>query len=419
MSTLLPNKGSGIFRVLKNSQSYGILSFCSMKKAFVLSVLPLILLSTLFISCVETMREPQKERPLKVATIPEVTPKEPLFSKPGRDYTQISAKIKKILKRNRFNGNALIAHDGNLVLNEAFGMADFRKKKPLKEDSIFQLASVSKQFTAMAIMLLEERGKLKYDDLLVKYIPELPYKKVTVRQLLNHTGGLPNYMYVIERHWKKEGVPDNEQMIAMLVEHKPNLYFRPGTRFDYSNTGYALLASIVERVTKKSFGKFLYDNVFTPLKMENSFVYSRATTKVNKERVNGYHRWRGRYYPTSETLHDGVVGDKGIYSTTEDLFKWDRALYTDKLVSKITIAEAFTRLTLKNKRHWHYGFGFRIKRVKKEKVVFHYGKWNSFQTCITRYIERENTIILLSNTNKRLHWLEKRISSIINRIPQI
>ncbi len=390
-----------------------------MKKALVFTVLPLFMISLLFLSCVETMREPQNQQPLKINSIPVSSQPKPLFAKPGRDYTEVSKKITKLLKRNRFNGNVLIAHEGNLVINKAFGLADFRKKVPLKENSIFQLASVSKQFTAMAIMLLEERAKIKYDDVAVKYIPELPYSKVTIRQLLNHTAGLPNYMFVIERYWKSEGVPDNEQMIDMLVKYKPNLYFRPGTRFDYSNTGYAILASIVERVTKLSFGEFLDKNIFIPLKMQNSFVYSRAKSSSNKTRINGYHRWRGRYYPTNETLHDGVVGDKGIYSTTEDLFKWDRALYTDKLVSRMTIAEAFTRLTLKNKRHWHYGFGFRIKRVKNEKVVFHYGKWNSFQTCITRYIERQNTVILLSNANKRLHWLEKRISSIINHIPQM
>lgn len=316
-------------------------------------------------------------------------------------------------KKYYFNGNVLVAYNGSCIYNESFGYADMLKRKELKKDDVFQLASVSKQFTAMAIMILKEQNKLSYDDTVTKYIPEFPYPAITIRMLLNHTSGLPNYMWLDEHHWKGEKAPANEDVIKMIAEHKLNLYFTPGRRWDYSNTGYIILASITERISNKSFVDFMHENVFEPLEMHNSFVYSSSISNDKKDRLIGYY-YRGRRYRTiPETVNDGAVGDKGVYSTTEDLFKWDQALYNNTLVSEETINEAISSFKLRNKYEILYGFGFRIRQRNNKKVAYHHGKWNGFRTSLLRYVEDKNTIIVLNHTSTSLN------NSIIREIQNV
>ena len=312
-----------------------------------------------------------------------------------------------------FNGNVLVAYKGSCIYNESFGYSDLLKRKELKKDDIFQLASVSKQFTAMSIMILKEQNKLSYDDTVTKYIPEFPYPAITIRMLLNHTSGLPNYMWLVEHHWKGKKAPINEDVIKMIAEHKLNLYFTPGWRWDYSNTGYIILASITERISGKSFAEFMHRNVFVPLEMNNSFVHSSSFSNSNKDKLIGYRYSRRRYRTIPKTINDGVVGDKGVYSTSEDLFKWDQALYNNTLVSKETINEAISSFKLRNKYEISYGFGFRIKQRNNKKVAYHHGKWNGFRTSLLRYVEDTNTIIVLNHTSTSLN------NSIIREIQNV
>lgn len=301
-------------------------------------------------------------------------------------YREKAQKIDSIMqiraKKNYFNGNVLVAYKGNCIYNESFGYADMLRRSKLKKDDIFQLASVSKQFTAMAIMMLKEQNKLAYDDTVTKYIPEFPYPRITVRMLLNHTSGLPNYMWLVEHHWKGKKAPYNNDIVKMMAEHKLALYFTPGRRWDYSNTGYIILASIVEQITKVEFADFMKNNVFEPLQMNNSFVYSRSLSNAKKDRLIGYYYRSKRYRMIPETVNDGAVGDKGVYSTTEDLFKWDQALYNNTLVSYETLEEAISTFKLRNKYEIPYGFGFRIRTRNNKKVAYHHGKWNGFRTSI-------------------------------------
>ena len=204
-------------------------------------------------------------------------------------YQEKALKIDSIMQvkaqKYYFNGNVLVAYKGSCIYNESFGYADMLRRRELEKDDIFQLASVSKQFTAMAIMILKEQNKLNYDDAVTKYIPEFPYPRITIRMLLNHTSGLPNYMWLVEHHWKGSNAPYNEDIVKMMAEHKLLLYFTPGSRWDYSNTGYITLASIVERVTNEKFADFMYENTFEPLKMNNSFVYSSSLSNAKKDRL--------------------------------------------------------------------------------------------------------------------------------------
>lgn len=312
-----------------------------------------------------------------------------------------------------FNGNVLVAYKGNCIYNESFGYADMLRRKKLNKDDIFQLASVSKQFTAMAVMLLKERNLLSYDDSVTKYIPEFPYPRITVRMLLNHTSGLPNYYWLDEHCWKGNDAPNNEDIIKMLAEQKLNLYFRPGSRWDYSNTGYIILASVVERVTNQPFADFMQQHVFDPLKMNNTFVYSSTSSNSKKDRLIGYYYRGRRYRMIPETVNDGAVGDKGVYSTTNDLFKWDQALYHNTLVSEETMYEAISTFKLRGKYEIPYGFGFRIRKRNDKKIAYHHGKWNGFRTSLLRYVEDTNTVIVLNHTSSSLNY------SIIREIQQV
>lgn len=332
-------------------------------------------------------------------------------------YQEKTQKIDSVLqfmaKKYFFNGNVLVAYKGNCIYSETFGYADLVQKEKLKKDDIFQLASVSKQFTAMAVMILKERNLLNYDDSVTKYIPEFPYPQITIRMLLNHTSGLPNYYWLDENHWQGKKSPVNEDILKMLAEYKLNLYFTPGHRWDYSNTGYVVLASIVERISKETFPVFMHNNIFEPLKMTNSFIYSSSIDHVDKDRLSGYYYRGHKYRVIPETVNDGAVGDKGVYSTTEDLFKWDQALYSNALVSKETFNEAISSFKLRNKYEIPYGFGFRIRERNNKKIAYHNGKWNGFRTSIMRYVEDTNTVIVLNHTSSALN------NSIVREIQQI
>ena len=262
-------------------------------------------------------------------------------------------------------------------------------------------------------MILKEKNLLSYDDSVTKYISAFPYPRITIRMLLNHTSGLPNYYWLDEHCWKGKSAPDNEDILKMLTEQKLNLYFTPGNRWDYSNTGYIVLASIVEHISKQPFADFMHDNIFGPLEMNNTFVYSNVSSNTSKDRLIGYYYRGRRYRMIPETVNDGAVGDKGVYSTTEDLFKWDQALYKNKLVSAETFNEAISTFKLRNKYEIPYGFGFRIRERNNKKIAYHHGKWNGFRTSLMRYVEDTNTVIVLNHTSSSLNY------SIIREIQQV
>ena len=317
----------------------------------------------------------------------------------------------------KFNGNILAARKGRLIYMKSFGFSNFETKEELKPSSVFQLASVSKQFTAMAIMILKEKGRLTFDDKVTQYFPHLPYKDMTIRHLLNHTSGLQNYMWLLEHYWNlNEGYPYNDDMVKLLTNYKLPQNFRSGTRFEYSNTNYALLAAIVEEVTMEYFSDFVREEIFEPLNMKNSFVYSSAfEKKSNEKKVNGYkNSWRTT--KINDNVNDGTVGDKGVYSTVEDLYKWDNSLNYATLVSKETINEAFSKGVLKNGNRISYGFGFRLKEYNHKKVVYHHGLWSGFRNTFEKYIEDSLTIILLSNTNlTSKNTIDSKITKILHK----
>ncbi|MDR2084297.1 MAG: beta-lactamase family protein [Bacteroidales bacterium] len=328
----------------------------------------------------------------------------------------IDETLNRYCKITGFNGVVMIVNNGDLVFNKAYGYANTGKDKiPMATDMPFQLASVSKQFTAAAIMKLKQDNLLDYDDNVYSYIPDFPYKEVTIKQLLNHTAGMFNYMYLLENNWNNENkFANNDTLMRMISKSGLPLYFTPGKRFDYSNTGYAVLASIVEHISNKSFQDFMDENFFTPLGMKNTYV--STGTNITDNSVNGFVRYRSRLYPYEYTIHDGIAGDKGIYSTSWDMYKWDKSLYNYKVLSKEILEEAFNPTVINKRKVVPYGYGFRLKEENGQKVVYHNGMWEGFRINYYRYPEMKNTILVMNNCGFNVSSLTSKIKSIVNNI---
>ncbi|MDO9553515.1 MULTISPECIES: serine hydrolase domain-containing protein [Rhodonellum] len=294
-----------------------------------------------------------------------------------------------------FNGTVLFTKYDEVIFKGAFGYKDLARKQPLKMETAFQLASVSKQFTAMAIMMLKERGKLEYDDDIQQFIPNFPYPGITIRQLLTHRSGLSNYTYFSDKFWPDRTIPiTNEDVINLFAQHQPAAYFQPNLKYEYSNTGYLLLASIVERASGRPFATFLEENIFGPLEMTNTFTFREDLPSENV--AIGHTRNKRKRSPD---YLDFVLGDKGMYSTVEDLYKWDQALYSNKLVKWNILEEALTGFDQSEKKGKEdYGFGWRIKTLKNgDPVWYHGGLWHGYNTYLLRNPKDHSTIIILSN----------------------
>jgi CubicO group peptidase (beta-lactamase class C family) len=298
-----------------------------------------------------------------------------------------------------FNGTVLIARRGSVVLEKSYGFADVERRVPLSSNASFSLASVSKHFTGVAIMVLAQQGKLGLDDRLDRHIPELPdFGHVTIRQLLHHTSGIPDHMELAEDDWDSGKVLTCDDAIALLARHRPRAQFAPGARFDYSNTGYVLLGEIVTRASGLSFPDFMEREIFGPLGMKDSAAYN-LTCKVCplQTRAYGFRLRFGCYgKPISQDLNylDGVFGDGGIYSSARDLARWDAALREGTLIPRNVYAQAYEPARLNDGKSTTYGFGWEIKPPS---IVDHLGEWEGFTTYLCRDLRKETLLVVLSN----------------------
>ena len=289
-----------------------------------------------------------------------------------------------------FNGSVLVAENGKIIYRKAFGYANKETKQLLKPEFCFDLASVSKQFTAMGIMILKERNKLSYDDKITKYFPEFPAygKNITIRNLLNNTSGMPLY----QPFATKDNLTNAE--ILKIIEERKALDANIGEQYVYNNAGYVMLGLIIEKVSDMTLAEFLKENIFEPLKMKNTLVGD--TPKIDlKNRALGY--------SVIGELDDYTVshtGSTSMFSNVDDLFLWDQALYTEKLVSKKTIEEAFTPVVLNNGSLSNYGFGWFLTPEKKS--VNHSGSDFGYRTFIMRDLDKKNTYIWLTNAGNAI-----------------
>jgi CubicO group peptidase (beta-lactamase class C family) len=307
-------------------------------------------------------------------------------------------------KTQGLNGVVLYAEGGKVIYKKAFGWRNLvRPKDSLQVNDQFQLASVSKMFTAEAIMLLHSKGKLDYDDPITKYIPEFPYEGITIRHLLNHRSGLSRYETLADEQWPDRGVPlRNEDVIRLYAEHRPDPYNLPDVTFHYTNVNYVLLASIVERVSKQHFEDFMHDNIFVPLGMDHSYIYSlrgvdRLKTYVETD-VQGHDILGKGARRAQEDYLNGVVGDKVMFSTVDDLYKFHLALQYNTFLPDSIQQEAFVPGSPTWKRGENYGFGWRMNN-KHPGVVFHLGWWKGYRTYFVRDLAKDRVLIMLTNTD--------------------
>jgi CubicO group peptidase (beta-lactamase class C family) len=325
----------------------------------------------------------------------------------------------------KFNGNVLVAKNGEVLLKKSFGLADYDDNIPLNDSTVFELASVSKQFTAMGILLLEEKGKLSLQDSLRKFFPELPYSGITLHHMLTHISGLPDYMPLFEKTWDKTKIATNADIIILLVKEKPDVNFKPAMKWEYSNTAYALLASIIEKVSGQSLQEYLKAEIFTPLGMKNTRIY---TTRRSGERIPNYafgYVWSegDKKYVLPDSLPplnfvyylDGIQGDGVVNSTIADLLKWDRAIALRKGLPASAIEKMTTKHSLVDTtEHAYYGYGVFHRNDKHGEFITHSGGWPGYTTNLARYTKDDYTIIVLSNNNSPSPPISEALASIIH-----
>ncbi len=303
-----------------------------------------------------------------------------------------------LYEQGKFNGTVLMAQDGNPLLKKGYGFTSFRMDKELTADSSLRLASLSKQFTAVGIMLLQEKGQLEYDHPVSKYIAGFPYAKVTVRHLLNHTSGIPdNYLKLAKRNKKEIEILTNEEATRLIIKENQKAKHQPNEHYQYSNTNYILLARIIEVVTSLSFEDYMQKELFSPLGMRNTRVWnllSKEPTFTNKA-DDFEHFVENDPKGIEPTFIDGVAGDGAVFSSASDLLIWDGFWYDNALLSANNIAEAFKKPVLNKGSESNYGFGFGINPNK----VWHNGAWLGARTILLRNPERRTCLAILDNSS--------------------
>jgi CubicO group peptidase (beta-lactamase class C family) len=322
----------------------------------------------------------------------------------GQSFSKIVDGI--VATEKDFSGVILLAKSGQEVYHKAFGLRDFSSKKPLYNSDIFELASISKQFTAFIIITLQQEGLIQYDDPLEKYL-DIPYKGITIRHLLTHTSGLPDYQQIMDQYWDKTKVAGNAEILQYLNQYQPPKLFEPGEKYNYSNTGYILLASIAEKASGKDFVGLCRDKIFIPLKMKTTDIRSPETKKATKNFTAGHiyvdslHRYvRADSFPSSDyTIWLGNRKGPGrVSSTAADLLLWDNALNSKSFISPVALAEAFKPMTLNDGSVSNYGFGWDLRFDSDYgRIVWHNGSNPGYSTQIIRYLDRKKTLIILSN----------------------
>ena len=313
-------------------------------------------------------------------------------------------------------GAVLVIKDGRAVFARGYGVTDLRTLGKIDVHTNFRLASVSKQFTAMAVMLLVHDGKLRYDDRLTDVFPDFPAygRAITIRHLLNHTSGLQDYEDLMS--------PDNgaspekiaqikDAGVLTLLKQQTGTKFAPGTKWEYSNSGYAVLSMVVEKVSGKAFGEFLQERIFGPLKMQNTIAYEKGKNEV-PHRAYGHSRKGDGWQETDQSPTSAVLGDGGIYSSLDDLAKWDDGLRHHRLLSEVEMRPALTPVKLERSagvppapagnalfrgKPAEYGFGWFLDSYKGHARMWHFGETVGFRTAIQRFVNDKLTIIVLCN----------------------
>jgi CubicO group peptidase (beta-lactamase class C family) len=324
-------------------------------------------------------------------------------------------------RQENFNGAVLIAHNGKPIYEQTFGYADLTTKDALTKNTPFELASISKTFTATAVLKLDQEGMLSLDEPVKLYFPDFPYEAVTIRQLLTHRSGLPDYVFMSNNFiTDRSHYMSNEDVVNIFIEKKAPLLFFPNSKFEYSNSNYAILAAIITKVTGLKFQTYMHDSIFVPLGMNHSYVFDFEDT-VQKE----YARTHDAYgQKLKDVCFDGAVGDKGVYSTAEDMLKWDNALKTGKVLPEEVLEEAYKPRSFENESfgnsdNKNYGYGWRMaKQADGNNIIYHNGWWHGNNNVFARNLRDNTTIIVLGNRLNQGNYATDPIWEILKALKE-
>jgi CubicO group peptidase (beta-lactamase class C family) len=303
-------------------------------------------------------------------------------------------------KKGNFNGTILVAQKGVILFQKATGFA--KDTIPNTMDSKFQLASLSKTFTALAIMKLVQEGKLGLENTIQDIYPDFPYSGVTIRSLLSHRSGLPYYQYEFDSRVRRDKIyPTNQQMMQWFIEANPTpkMINKPDHFFAYNNTNYAILAAIIEKVSGQPFAQYMEENIFNPAGMHHTFAGTSTNPELQKNKTQGYQNGR----KLDKDYYDDIMGDKGIYSTAPDLLKYYNVLKSGSIVSKENLREMYTPRSFEHPGIRNYGYGFRlwVNKLQQTDYIYHTGWWKGYNTIMFFDLRDDFVIILLSNKYNR------------------
>ena len=307
--------------------------------------------------------------------------------------TKVDDYIRSEMQSQQIPGLALaVIKDGQIVIAKGYGLANVEHQVPVKPETIFQSGSTGKQFTATAVMMLVEEGKLNLEDKITKYFPDGPeaWRNITVRHLLSHTSGMTDYPqdFDLRRDYTEDELYQRIKSIRLA--------FQPGDKWSYSNLAYVMLGVLIHKVSGKFYGDFLQQRVFKPLEMTTARVIGEADIVPNRAagyRVeNGQLKNQNWVSPSLNTTADGA-----LYLTIHDMTKWDAALYTEKLLKKSSLEQMWTPVKLNDGKTHPYGFGWAVSEVRGRRLIEHGGAWQGFKAHISRYVDDKTTVILFAN----------------------
>lgn len=336
-----------------------------------------------------------------------------------------------LLLRTGFNGAILMAKNGEIVFEDYHGYINLRTHEPITEHSTFHLASISKTFTATVILRLMEQGKIGLDDGVEKYLPNFPYAGITIKQLLSHRSGLPKYDHfmsgthtevIVSKNKRGRtvrkyvtvkdkvqitGMATNQDVLQYMINNHPAPESSPDRRYSYCNTNYAMLALVVEKITQQPFPQFMKDSVFTPLGLNDTYVFS---IKDTANYIPSYN-YNGSVFGLEKL--DCVYGDKNVYSNVRDLLAWDKALNSGVFVSTLTMELAYLPYSHEHRGIKNYGLGWHLLVQPPEPtVVYHNGWWHGNNAVFKRLMSDSATVIILGNKFNRSIWSAGKISSV-------
>jgi len=344
--------------------------------------------------------------PSDISKVTDPIPKEPIVNYSSLFSPELQVfedQIQKRAKRNKISGSVIVAYKDQILYEKDFGYKNPITKAPMEPNMSYQLASVSKQYTAAAVLKLYEERRLDIDQSVSTYLPGFKFEKVTIRDLLKHRSGLWNYMYLTEQFWNKDIAPNNLEVVDLINANAPRLNFPAGRYFSYSNTGYVVLGAIVEQITQLSLGEFIEDEFLLPLCLDETFVDKHDRNK--NVILDGYQSYRRSFIELPEGFHNNAIGDKGIYASAKDLFVWFRDLKNGEIVNEDNIDLMFGRN--ENGKNKRYGMGFRLEHKNGEEVIFHNGLWDGFRNGLEYHPKDDLVVIVMTHTqNKQKHYFQ-------------